>query len=47
MINLDSDIFTLLTYGHANVHRHYEDAPEDEQIAVIPGIIRAVPFSLP
>jgi tRNA(fMet)-specific endonuclease VapC len=34
MIILDSDIFTLLTYGHANVCRHYEDAREDEQIAV-------------
>ncbi len=34
MIILDSDIFTLLTYGHANVVRHYEAARETEQLAV-------------
>jgi tRNA(fMet)-specific endonuclease VapC len=27
-------LFTLLTYGHANVCRHYEAVPEDEQLAV-------------
>jgi tRNA(fMet)-specific endonuclease VapC len=36
MIILDSDIFTLLNYGHPNVCRHYEAAREDEQIAVTP-----------
>ncbi len=34
MILLDSDIFTLLTYGHANVVRHYEAVPGDERVAV-------------
>jgi tRNA(fMet)-specific endonuclease VapC len=34
MTILDSDIFTLLTYEHPNVTRHYEAVPEDEQIAV-------------
>jgi tRNA(fMet)-specific endonuclease VapC len=34
MIILDSDIFTLLTYEHANVCRHYEAVPDDERLAV-------------
>ncbi len=34
MTILDSDIFTLLTYEHANVVRHYEAVPEGEQLAV-------------
>ncbi len=34
MIILDSDIFTLLTYGHEKVCRHYEAAREGEQLAV-------------
>lgn len=34
MIILDSDIFTLLTYGHPNVVRHYEAVPDDEHLAV-------------
>ena len=34
MILLDSDIFSLLTYGHANVCRHYEAVREGEQIGV-------------
>jgi predicted nucleic acid-binding protein len=34
MIILDSDTFTLLTYQHANVVRHYEAVPEGEQLAV-------------
>jgi hypothetical protein len=28
MIILDSDIFTLLTYEHPNVVRHYEAVPD-------------------
>jgi predicted nucleic acid-binding protein len=34
MIILDSDTFTLLTYEHANVCRHYEAVGESEQLAV-------------
>lgn len=34
MIILDSDIFTLLTYEHPNVVRHYEAVPDDERLAV-------------
>jgi predicted nucleic acid-binding protein len=34
MIILDSDIFTLFTYGHANVRKHFDALPDDEQIAV-------------
>ena len=34
MIILDSDIFTLLTYQHANVCRHYEAVGESEPLAV-------------
>ena len=34
MIILDSDIFTLLTYEHSNVVRHYEAVPDDERLAV-------------
>lgn len=34
MIILDSDIFTLLTYEHSNVVRHYEAVPADERLAV-------------
>jgi tRNA(fMet)-specific endonuclease VapC len=34
MIILDTDIFTHLQYGHANVRRHYDAVPEDEQLAV-------------
>jgi tRNA(fMet)-specific endonuclease VapC len=34
MIILDSDIFTLLTYAHANVVRHYEAVGEGERLAV-------------
>jgi predicted nucleic acid-binding protein len=34
MIILDSDIFTLLAYGHSNVVRHYEAVPDGEQLAV-------------
>lgn len=34
MILLDSDIFTLLTYGHENVCRHYEAAQGAEPLAV-------------
>ncbi len=34
MIILDTDIFTHLTYGHANVVRHYEGIEEAEQLAV-------------
>lgn len=34
MIILDSDIFTLLTYEHSNVVRHYEAVTTDERLAV-------------
>lgn len=34
MIILDSDIFTLLTYQHPNVVRHYEAVPAEERLAV-------------
>jgi predicted nucleic acid-binding protein len=34
MIILDSDIFTLPTYEHPNVVRHYEAVPADERLAV-------------
>jgi tRNA(fMet)-specific endonuclease VapC len=34
MIILDSDIFTLLTYNHVNVCRHYDAVAEDEVLAV-------------
>jgi tRNA(fMet)-specific endonuclease VapC len=34
MILFDSDIFTLLTYNHANVCRRFEAVPEGEQIGV-------------
>jgi len=34
MIILDSDIFTLLTYGHQNVCRHYEAVDDADQLAV-------------
>ena len=34
MIILDSDIFTLLTYEHKNVTRHYEAVEEGEVLAV-------------
>ena len=34
MTILDSDIFTLLTYEHANVVRRYEAVPEGELLAV-------------
>ena len=34
MIILDSDIFTLLTYRHPNVVRHYEAIPAEERLAV-------------
>ena len=34
MTILDSDIFTLLTYEHPNVVRHYEAVPEDEELGV-------------
>lgn len=34
MIILDSDIFTLLTYEHTNVCRHYDAVPDDERMAV-------------
>jgi tRNA(fMet)-specific endonuclease VapC len=34
MIVLDSDIFTLLTYQHPDVVRHYQAVPEEERLAV-------------
>jgi tRNA(fMet)-specific endonuclease VapC len=34
MMILDSDIFTHLTYGHANVVRNYEAVRDREQLAV-------------
>ena len=34
MTILDSDIFTLLTYEHANVVCQYQAVPEGEQLAV-------------
>ncbi len=34
MIVLDSDIFTLLTYGNAKVREHYDAVPGDEELAV-------------
>src|ERR1700722_9225937 len=34
MIILDSDIFTLYAYGHANVKQHFDAVPEDEELAI-------------
>src|SRR5205809_497564 len=34
MIILDTDVFTHLTYGHANVFRHVAAVTDDEQLAV-------------
>jgi predicted nucleic acid-binding protein len=34
MIILDSDIFTLYTYSHANVTKHYNAVPVEEDLAV-------------
>ncbi len=34
MIVLDSDIFTLLTYGNAKVRARYDAVPADEELAV-------------